>query len=130
MSRSWEEIKDGFYKVYEMSCRPKNIQKVPSWYIFDASKSVNWNRKQVEINNEKYREEINRLTEERNIELRKVLDDTYELIQEEVGHGLSREKARVIWDFACDSPHVDGIPETLDYLSDLIDLLKDVQEDR
>lgn len=130
MSRSWEEIKDEFYKVCEMSCRPQNIRKVPSWYIFDANKSVNWNREQVEINNKKYREEINHLTEERNIEREKVLSHTYELIQEEVGHGLSREKARVIWDFACNNACIDGIPETLDYLSDLIDLIKDVREDK
>lgn len=130
MSRSWEEIKDGFYKVYEMSCRPQNIRKVPSWYIFDANKSVNWNREQVEINTKKYCEEVNRLREEKNIEHGKVLSDTYELIQEEVGHGLSREKARVIWDFACNNSHIDGIPETLDYLSDLIDLIKDVRGDK
>ena len=127
MSRSWEEIKDGFYKVYEMSCRPQNIRKVPNGHVFDANKSVNWNREQVEVNNKKYREEINRLTEERNIEYRKVLYDTYELIQEEVGHGLSSEKAMVIWSFACNNAHIDGIPEILDYLSDLI---KDVREDK
>ena len=91
---------------------------------------MNWNREQVEVNNEKYREEINRLTEKRNIEHGKVLNDTYELIQEEVGHGLSREKARIIWDFACNNAHIDGIPEILDYLSDLIDLIKDVREDK
>lgn len=53
MSRSWEEIKDGFYKVYEMSLIPQNIRKVPNGYVFDANKSVNWNREQVEINNKK-----------------------------------------------------------------------------
>lgn len=130
MSVGWEEIKDGFYKVCEMSCRPKNIRKVPSWYIFDANKSVNWNREQVEINNKRYREEINRLTEERNIEHRKVLNLTYELIQEEVGHGLSREKARVIWDFVCNNSREDGVAEILDYLSDVIDLIRDVLEDK
>lgn len=39
MSRSWEEIKDGFYKVYEMSCRPQNIRRVPTDLI-DLIKDV------------------------------------------------------------------------------------------
>ena len=44
---------------------PRNMHKVPDGQVFDADKSVRWNREQVLRNNEKYYDEVKRLTLEK-----------------------------------------------------------------
>lgn len=128
MSRSWEEIKDGLYKVCEMSCNPRDMQLVAQWHIFDADKSVNWNKEQVMLNNERYRNERNRLREERSRELTMVLDQIYEKIQEEVEYKISLEQAKTIWNHVSSGGSLRNIDDTLERLSDLIELLVNLLE--
>lgn len=129
MSRSWEEIKDGLYKVSEMSCKPRDMQIVSQRHVFDADKSLNWNKEQVSLNNERYRDELKRLKEERNRELTMVLDQVYETIQEEVEYKISLEQARLIWNHVSRGSLRD-IDYTLERLSDLIELLVNLLEDK
>ena len=129
MSRSWEEIKDGLYKVSEMSCKPRNMQIVSQWHVFDANKSVNWNKEQVVLNNERYRDELKRLREERNREFTMVLDQVYEMIQEEVEYKISLEQARLIWNHVSRGS-LRNIDDTLERLSDLTELLVNILEDK
>ena len=35
MSKSWDELRNEYLRVCEMSCEPVNIKKVPLGYIFD-----------------------------------------------------------------------------------------------
>ena len=53
----------------------------------------------------------------------------YEKIQEDVGHGVSREKAKIIWNFAYGETREYGIGQTIMYLEDLIGLLCALLED-
>ena len=60
------EIKDYYedlYDVYHMSIMPNsNLFKIYSeYYVFDEDKSVKWNKEQVELKNEEYKQEKERL---------------------------------------------------------------------
>ena len=60
------EIKDYYddlYDVYHMSIMPNsNLFKIYSeYYVFDEDKSVKWNKEQVELKNEEYEQEKERL---------------------------------------------------------------------
>lgn len=129
MSRSWKQILNNFCRVQGMRCTPRNLHKVEDGHVFDADKSVRWNREQVIRNNEKYHDEVKQLTLEKNLEHEKLLGHVYEKIQEDVGHGISREKAKIIWDFAQGETREYGIKVTLDFLSDFIEIVKVLLED-
>lgn len=129
MSRSWEQIVNDLCRVQSMRRTPRNMHKVPDGQVFDADKSVRWNREQVLRNNEKYYDEVKRLTLEKNLEQEKVLSYVYEKIQEDVGYGVSREKAKIIWNFAYGETREYGIGQTIMYLEDLIGLLCALLED-
>ena len=129
MSRSWEQIVNDLCRVQSMRRTPRNMHKVPDGQVFDADKSVRWNREQVLRNNEKYYDEVKRLTLEKNLEQEKVLSYVYEKIQKDVGHGVSREKAKIIWNFAYGETREYGIGQTIMYLEDLIGLLCALLED-
>lgn len=130
MSKSWEEIKDWFCKVREMSCRPRDIQIVSKWHIFDADMSVNWNKEQVVLNNERYRGELNRLKEERNREFTMALDCLYEKIREEVEYKISLRQAKIIWDYVSRGGSLRNVDDTFERLLDLIDLLVNLLENK
>lgn len=97
---SWEDIQSKFETMSRMSCVPVGIKKVPENYVFDEDRSVKWNRDQVKLNNEQYQEEVARLNTRKN----KARDSVYNLIIEKIQHdaddGLSRKKAKAIWDLA------------------------------
>lgn len=130
MSRSWEEIKDWFCKVREMGCRPKDIQIVSEWHVFDADMSVNWNKEQVVLNNERYRDELKRLKEERNREFTMALDCVYEKIQEEVEYKISPRQARIIWNYVSRGDSLRNVDDTFERLLDLTELLVNLLEDK
>lgn len=119
---SWEDLQKEFNRISNISCIPKDIKKVPDNYVYDENRSVKWNKEQVELNNKKYQDELARLNTEKN----KARDSVYGLIikriQQDVGHGLSYEKAKVLWEYAYKEGHEVGFCEIRYLLIDLIDI--------
>lgn len=126
--KSWNEIKDDFDSMQRMSCVPVGIKKVPKNYVFDEDQSVKWNKEQVAINNRKYIEEAARLNTLKNKARDSVHEDIYKHIQSEVGHDLSRDKAKVIFAYAYEQGHAYGITEVKHYLDEIIEVVKKVLE--
>ena len=88
--------------------------------------SVRWNQEQVRLNNEKYQEEVKRLNREKNKRRDAIYEDIYQKIQEEVGSGLTRGGAVVIWNYAWELGHAYGISDVLSHLNDLMDMVQKI----
>lgn len=120
--KDWGEIKTDFEAMQQFSCVPSDIFKVKQGHIFDEDQSVKWNKEQVEINNENYRKKVARLNTEKNRLRNAIYEDIYYSIQCEVGHGLSRNKAIAIWEYAFTNGHSSGYNEILYHLNALMEL--------
>lgn len=127
-TKSWDEIQEDFDRMQRMSCVPVDIKKVPANYVFDEDQSVKWNKEQVKINNQKYKEEVARLNTLKNKARDSVHEDIYRNIQEEVGHDLSRDKAKVIFAYAYKQGYAYGITEVKHYLDEIMEVVKKVLE--
>lgn len=92
------KIHEKWEKTINMSCKPA-FSKVKENHVFDEDKSVKWNREQVIRNNERYEQEVQRLNTEKNKARDAVYEDIYLYIQKQVGHHLSKEKAKQIWNY-------------------------------
>lgn len=119
---SWDEIRREFEAMNAMVCVPKNMEKYPKGYIADEEKSVRWNREFVERENEKYRLEVSRLNTVKNKARDALKEHIYERIQFEVGHDLSREKARLIYGMAYERGRSYGSYEVEKSIHELIEL--------
>lgn len=106
--KGWQTIRAEFEAMERMSCVPAGIKKVRADHIFDEEKSVRWNREMVEKNNADYQAEVARLNTEKNKRRDAILEDIYRLIQEDVGHDLSRVKAQRLWAYAWEQGHEHG----------------------
>lgn len=124
MSKSWDELRNEYLKVCEMSCEPVTIVKVPLGYIFDEDKSVRWNRQQVEINNRNYYEEVIKLKSKRSDCMNAVLEDIHTAIQEDMSCDISREQAKTIWGYAYDIGHSGGVYDIFSHLYDLMNFVE------
>lgn len=119
---TWDDIYEKFSFMNNMSCRPRSLTKVSHDHIFDENKSVKWNREQVEKNNQEYHDEVARLNTEKNKARDAIYESIYEMIQDDVGHGLSRKKAQAIWNLAYAQGHAFGFYNILSRLFDLMKL--------
>lgn len=126
----WDEIQREFDRVNEMSCKPVGLQKYKPGHIFDENMSVKWNRDKLEEENQKYRDEVNRLNAEKSKGLWTVHDLVYKKIQEEVGHELSERAAAVIFNYAYDSKHAYGFYAVRQELEGLIELVSKILDER
>lgn len=127
-TKSWDEIQEDFDRMQRMSCVPVDIKKVPENYVFDEDRSVKWNKEQVAINNQKYKEEVAKLNTLKNKARDSVHEDIYKHIQSEVGHDLSRDKAIAIFQYAYEQGHANGITEVKHYLDEIMEVVKKVLE--
>lgn len=118
----WNNIQSEYDAMSAMSCVSSGIRKVRADHVFDENQSVLWNRQQVEDNNRRYQEEVARLNTEKNKRRDAIHEKIYAAIQSEVGHGLSRKKAMVLWNMAYDEGHAYGIREIKSYLDELMEL--------
>ncbi len=125
-SKNWAEIQQDFNSMAEMSCIPSGIKKLRGDHVIDMDQSVRWNQKQVRLNNEKYQEEVKRLNREKNKRRDAIYEDIYQKIQEEVGSGLTRGGAVVIWNYAWELGHAYGISDVLSHLNDLMDMVQKI----
>lgn len=122
MADEWMLIQVEYESMEQMSCVPTNIHKVRADHVFDEDKSVKWNREQVEDNNRHYLEEVKRLNTEKNRRRDELHERIYKAIQDEVGYGLSRRKAMLLWNRAYENGHSYGIREVVSNLDELMEL--------
>lgn len=122
MADEWMLIQAEYESMERMSCVPANIHKVRADHVFDEDKSVKWNREQVEDNNRRYLEEVKRLNTEKNRRRDELHERIYKAIQDEVGYGLSRRKATLLWNRAYEDGHSYGIREVVSNLDELMEL--------
>lgn len=122
MADEWMLIQAEYESMERMSCVPTNIHKVRADHVFDEDKSVKWNREQVEDNNRRYLEEVKRLNTEKNRRRDELHERIYKAIQDEVGYGLSRRKAMLLWNRAYEDGHSYGIREVVSNLDELMEL--------
>ena len=125
-SKNWAEIQQDFNSMAEMSCIQSGIKKLRGDHVIDMDQSVRWNQEQVRLNNEKYQEEVKRLNREKNKRRDAIYEDIYQKIQEEVGSGLTRGGAVVIWNYAWELGHAYGISDVLSHLNDLMDMVQKI----
>lgn len=122
--KDWQTICTEFEAMERMSCIPAGIRKVRADHIFDEEKSVRWNRKMVEKNNADYQAEVARLSTAKNKRRDAILEDIYRLIQEDVGHDLSRVKAQRLWAYAWEQCHAYGFPDVYYHLRGVVELAR------
>lgn len=122
MADEWMLIQVEYESMEQMSCVPTNIHKARADHVFDEDKSVKWNREQVEDNNRRYLEEVKRLNTEKNRRRDELHERIYKAIQDEVGYGLSRRKAMLLWNRAYENGHSYGIREVVSNLDELMEL--------
>ena len=122
--KDWQTICTEFEAMERMSCIPAGIRKVRADHIFDEEKSVRWNRKMVEKNNADYQAEVARLSTAKNKRRDAILEDIYRLIQEDVGHDLSRVKAQRLWAYAWEQRHAYGFPYVYFLLLGVVELAR------
>lgn len=108
---------------------PAVIRKVAQNHIFDENQSVKWNRDKVAENNAAYQAEVARLNSAKNKARDAIHEDIYRAIQSEVGHGLTRDGARKLWEYAYDKGHAHGSYAIISYLEDLLVLVYEVLDD-
>lgn len=123
----WEEIMSQFEVYSKMSCKP-TFEKVRTDHVFDEDKSVRWNReKAIEINS-MYEEEVVELNKRKNAERDRIHDLIYLRIMDDVGHGLTKESAKAIWNKAWEDGHSYGFREVVIHAEQLIDLISSILE--
>ena len=78
----------------------------------------------VEKNNADYQAVGARLNTENNTRRDAILENAYRLIQEDVGHDLSRVKAQRLWAYAWEQGHANGFPDVYYHLQEVIELAR------
>lgn len=126
--KDWHEIQSDYERMQGMSCVPSSLRKVPQNYVFDEDQSVKWNKEKVIENNTAYQAEVARLNTAKNKARDAIHEDIYRTIQSEVGHGLTREGARKIWEYAYERDHAYGIHDIMSCLEELLELVSEVLE--
>lgn len=127
--KGWDEIQSDYERMQGKSCVPAVIRKVAQNHVFDENQSVKWNRDKVAENNAAYQAEVARLNTAKNKARDAIHEDIYRAIQSEVGHGLTRDGARKLWEYAYDKGHAHGSYAIISYLEDLLVLVYGVLDD-
>lgn len=125
---AWNTLRDEYDKAEKLSCQP-DITKFPKYRkdsIIDENQSVKWNREYVERAQALREEEIIRLNKVKNQAISEILVKIFKNIQEEVGHDISMDKARTIWNRAYEYGHSAGIHEIFIYLEEFIQFAIDI----
>lgn len=127
-AKDWCEIQSDFERMQEMSCVPTNLRKVPVNHVFDENQSVKWNRDKVAENNAAYQKEVARLHTLKNKARNSIHEDIYLYIQDEVEHGINRDCAIKIWNYAYERGHSYGAYQIKYELDEAMTLIEDILE--
>ncbi len=125
----WIDIQSEYDAMEKMSCVPAGIKRVNANHVFDENQTVKWNREQAEANNLRYQQELARLNTMKNKRRDAIHEEIYKAIQDEVGYGLSRKKAMLLWNHAYERGHSYGIREVKNCLDELMELAADLLRD-
>lgn len=126
----WSEIQSEFDRVNRMPCKPVGLQKYKAGHIFDENMSVKWNRDKLEEENKKYQDEVARLNTAKNKGLLAVHELVYQKIQDDVGHGLSRDSAKKIFEYVYESKRSYGIHCVCNELENMNELLAEILDEQ
>lgn len=106
-----------------------SIKRLPEGYIIDETKSVIWNREQVEINHKKYDTAKEALKASKTQQIKDLLEQVYAYIQSELECNIAQ--AVYIYEFAYRENHAygwsavhEGILEQIEVITDYLALGK------
>lgn len=119
--------------AYEMPTAPDRA-KFPKYkedVIIDVDQTVRWNREQVKLANEAFKNEASRLQSARQAKINEVIENVYDYIISSIsvctrGYEISRKKAAVIWRKAYEDGHHSGTHSIFSHLEEYIDLICEV----
>lgn len=117
-----EKIKNGAYE-HKLKYPKKDLEKMKDTYIIDENKSVKWNREQVELNKQKYKQDLDAFIQEGK-DLRDLFfNDLLGVLI--VGFGFTEEASKYLLNKSWDEGHSEGLESVVDVLVDLVELIQD-----
>lgn len=117
-----EKIKNGAYE-HKLKYPKKDTQIMKDDYITDENKSVKWNREQVELNKQKYKQDLDTFIQEGK-DLRDLFfNDLLGVLI--VGFEFTEKASRYLLNKAWDEGHSEGLESVVDVLVDLVELIQD-----
>lgn len=117
-----EKIKNGAYE-HKLKYPKKDEQIMKDSYITDENKSVKWNREQVEINKQKYKQELDAFVQEGN-DLRDLFfNDLLGVLM--IGFEFTEKASNYLLNKAWDEGHSEGLESVVNVLVDLVELIQD-----
>lgn len=124
-----KELIDMLDKAYEISTKPDSskFNRYGESHIEDEDKSVKWNREFVQKSNEAYSNEVKRLRNYREAEIKKVTDEIIKYIADYAG--IPESSAAKIYSIAYDDSHSDGAYAIITKAEEYADLVESVLKD-
>lgn len=117
-----EKIKNGDYE-HKLKYPKKDTQIIKDSYITDENKSVKWNREQVELNKQKYKQDLDTFIQEGK-DLRDLFfNDLLGVLI--VGFGFTEGASKYLLNKSWDEGHSEGLESVVDVLVDLVELIQD-----
>jgi len=118
------------YFLQSFSMRPDSAQfpKAKEGHVIDYDMSVNWNIKEVARRIEAYNNEANRLRSMYN-KISAEFDRRLQKLYAE-RYNISESEARLIWNYAYDQSHSDGIEAVDDTFTELAELYESLRTER
>lgn len=117
-----EKIRSEAYN-HKLKYPKKDVEKMKDTYVTDENKSVKWNKEQVEINKQKYKQELDAFVQEGK-DLRDLFfNDLLGVLM--VGFEFTEKASNYLLNKAWDEGHSEGLERVVDVLVDLIELIQD-----
>ena len=114
-----DRILEGYYDVKKSY--PSKTKEMKDGYITDEDQYVKWNREQVELAKQKYRQLQDEYQDEVNRTVKLFCKDTKEYIINTCK--CTDEAAKVIFDKAYEEGHANGYNDILYYIDTYLDLI-------
>ena len=120
-----EEVFNKYKAVMSHSTIPE-LKKYKEGYIFDENMSVKWNREQVQLRNEEYKDEAIRLRKE-HVSLENEADDA--AVEYLLGYSSTiknRNAMSSLLGFALEHRHSEGYESVFNFAEELVDLIDEM----
>lgn len=125
-----KSIEDGYemlFKAYEMNTRP-NKTKVADGTIIDENKSVKWNKEQVALLQEQYKETVIELQNKQNKAIKKAKDVILNAVVEYMDNSILVSDAEKIYDYVENHTCGEGQYTKSSIMYELLDLIQEVKK--
>lgn len=117
-----EKIRNGAYN-HKLKYPKKDVEKMKDTYVTNENKSVKWNREQVEMNKQKYKQELDAFVQEGK-DLRDLFfKDLLGVLM--VGFEFTEKASNYLLNKAWDEGHSEGLESVVQELADLIEIVQD-----